>query len=335
MKESIDIQLSIIVPVYNVEEYIRPCIESIFRQNLDEECFEVIIVNDGTEDRSMEIIQDIIEQHKNITVINQENQGLSVARNNGISMAKGEYILMPDSDDLLIENSLPALLDKALETKADLIVADFLKMNDEEIVQLDSKYPPQEKFIIKEKSGQDLFLEDLNPHQCYVWRTLFRKDFILRNHISFVPGIYYQDVPFTHECYLKANRCIRTIWLLYIYRTRRLGSATASFSSQKARSFIIAISNTWKLRQIQGLSSTVRNKIEEDVYTSFSMMVYSTLHSIKRLSERNSIMDFLNTEVPDLNFTHGIKQRLISIMIKKMPHIFINLYYLYAQIIYK
>ena len=121
-------KLSIILPVYNVERYIKPCLESIFKQGLDEDDYEVIIVNDGTEDRSMEVIEDIIAAHSNITVINQKNLSLSVARNNGIAEAKGEYILMPDSDDLLIENSLKPLLDKALETKADLVVADFLEM---------------------------------------------------------------------------------------------------------------------------------------------------------------------------------------------------------------
>jgi glycosyltransferase involved in cell wall biosynthesis len=123
-------KLSIIIPVYNVEKYVRSCLESIFQQGLDEADFEIIIVNDGTKDRSMEVIEDIISQHSNITVIDQENLSLSVARNNGIAAAKGEYILMPDSDDLLIENSLKPLLDKALETKADCVVADFLEIGD-------------------------------------------------------------------------------------------------------------------------------------------------------------------------------------------------------------
>ncbi|MBQ2209990.1 MAG: glycosyltransferase, partial [Prevotella sp.] len=127
--------LSIIVPVYNVEKYIRPCIESIFKQGLDDADYEVIIINDGTKDRSMEMIADIISQHDNIKVINQENLSLSVARNNGIDIAEGEYILMPDSDDLLIENSLKPLLKKALKTKVDLIVADFLTMDDKQFEQ--------------------------------------------------------------------------------------------------------------------------------------------------------------------------------------------------------
>ena len=116
-----------------MEKYIRPCIESIFKQGLDESRFEVIIVNDGTKDRSMEVIADIINQHHNVTVFNQKNESLSVARNNGIAAAKGEYILMPDSDDILVEYSLPPLLNKAIETKVDLVVADFQVVEDKDM----------------------------------------------------------------------------------------------------------------------------------------------------------------------------------------------------------
>ncbi len=141
--------LSIVVPVYNVEKYVRTCIESIFKQGLDEKCFEVIIVNDGSTDRSLEVITDIISQHSNIVVINQENQGLSVARNNGIAAAKGEYILMPDSDDILIENSLAPLLEISTDTKADLVVADFFTMTNEEITSFNIKEFMQPEIQLK------------------------------------------------------------------------------------------------------------------------------------------------------------------------------------------
>jgi glycosyltransferase involved in cell wall biosynthesis len=141
--------LSIIVPVYKVEKYIHTCIESIYKQGLDEDSFELIIVNDGTPDNSMEMIQDIIAQHKNITIINQENQGISMARNNGIAIAKGQYILMPDSDDLLIENSVKPLLEKALETKADMVVADFVEMNDEEILSFSKKNSCSQRYSLR------------------------------------------------------------------------------------------------------------------------------------------------------------------------------------------
>lgn len=327
------LDLSIIVPVYNVEKYIRPCIESIFKQGLDDAVFEVIIVNDGSTDRSMDMISDIICQHDNIKVINQENQSLSVARNNGIAVAKGEYIIMPDSDDLLIENSLAPLLDIALETKVDMVAADFLKMHDEEITNFHGIN--QEDIKVSEKSGEEFTLSDLNAYQCYVWRSLFRRRFLIDNNISFIPGINYQDVPFTHECCIKANRCIKTTRLLNIYRIGRPGAATNSFSLQKARSFCIAIANTWKLRQINGLSPNVLYKIEEDVFASFSVMIYRTLHCMKSISERNSVMDTLNSIIPALKFTHNTKQRFTTFMIRNMPHLYINLYYLFAQLFFK
>jgi Glycosyltransferases involved in cell wall biogenesis len=325
--------LSIIVPVYQVEKYVRPCMESIFNQGIDDNRFEVIIVNDGTKDRSMEVIADIINQHKNITVINQENQSLSVARNNGIAVAKGEYILMPDSDDLLIENSLSPLLKIALETKVDMVVADFLKIDDKEIANYHGVN--QNNIKVKEKSGKELILEDLNPYQCYVWRSLFRRKFLIDNDISFIPGINYQDVPFTHECCIKANRCIRTSRLLNIYRMGRPGAATNSFSLQKANSFCIAIANTWKLRQINGLSPDVLYKIEENMFASFCDMIFKTLHCMKKISERNSVMDTLSATVPTLRFNHNIKQRFTTFMIRKFPHLYINLYYLYSQLFFK
>lgn len=326
--------LSIIVPVYNVEKYIRACIESLFRQGLDAERFEVIIVNDGTQDRSMEMIKDIIAAHSNISVINQENQGLSVARNNGIAAARGEYILMPDSDDLLIENSLMPLLEKALESQADLVVADFLRMKDEEIEANDTFCLQKDKFTYQEKNGEELFLQDLNPYHCFVWRTLFRRAFILENHLTFVPGIYIQDVPFTHECFLKAGKCIRAYWLLNIYRKGH-ESATRSFNEKKARDFCTAIAKTWELTRLEGLSPAQEEKLREDVYASFSMIIWIAVHKIEKASERTAIINYLKHQVPDLWFTNGIKQRLESFLYRYLPHLLINMHYLYAVIFRK
>ena len=326
--------LSIIVPVYNVEKYVRSCIESIFKQGLDEDRFEVIIVNDGTKDRSMEVIEDIIAAHTNITVINQENLSLSVARNNGIAAAKGEYILMPDSDDLLIENSLMPLLEKALETKVDMVVADFLSMTDEEIDNFYKEDFQQPELQFKKIVGEQLYLDVLNPYHCYVWRTLYKREFLVTKDLIFYPGIKYQDIPFTHECYLKANNCICSNIRLNIYR-KWPGSSTNAYKIDNSKHFITAIAITWKLRQIEGLSSNLVYKLEDNVYISFRTMLYDILHSIKGKNDRYVLMNYINFQAPDLNFTHSIQQKLITFMVKKMPHLFINIYYQYAQIVYK
>jgi len=223
--------LSFIISVYNVEKYIRTCIESIYQQDLDENSFEVIIVNDGTKDRSMEMIADLIEQHSNIIVINQENQGLSVARNNGIIKAMGEYIAMIDSDDLILKNSMKPLLEKALSSKADLMIADFIELTNEEISTLNHNYPIQKKEITTtEIRGIDI----LDTTTCkYCWRYLYKREFLLNNHILFEPCLTYaEDVPFITKCLVKARMCQKTTCLLNIYRKGNY-SASSILNIQK------------------------------------------------------------------------------------------------------
>ena len=324
------LDLSIIVPVYQVEQYIRPCIESIFKQGLDDDRFEVIIVNDGTKDHSMEVIADIISLHDNITVINQESQGSWVARNTGMSKASGEYLLFVDSDDLLIDHSLKPLLEKALKSKTDILVADYLEMNDEEIDEVYRNPPHQKDFTIQEKTGEQLFLEDLNPYHCYIWRSLFRKAFLQDNHLTFNTEFFFQDVPFLHECYIMANKCQRVSWLLNIYR-RGHESATHSFTKEKILVFCAAIAKTWDLTHLKGLTPAVLHKIQDDVYISFSHMVRKMCYYVKSSSNRNELIDYLMHETPDLIFKNGKKQMITSFFLRKMPHTYIQLRFLYCN----
>ena len=327
------ISLSIIIPVFGVEKYICTCLKSIYKQGLDEDIFEVIIVNDGTKDKSIDVIQDIIRQHNNTIVIEQKNQGSWVARNTGMNKASGEYILFLDPDDLLIESSLKPLLEKALETETDIIVADYLMMNDEEIEKTQDTPLLQRPFSFKEKTGEQLFIEDLNPHHCYIWRSLFKRKFLTDNQLTFIPEFYYQDVPFLHKCYLMANRCLRTPWLMTIYR-RGHESATYSFNQRKEKIFCIAIAKTWELKNLPRLNSpAVLTKLMNDVYTSFSVMLCSTVHAIKDSSERVDIIDYLKQIAPDLQFNNGIKQKIVSLIYNYFPHTFIQLRYYYGKIV--
>ena len=326
--------LSIIIPVFNVEKYICTCMESIFRQGLDEDIYEVIIVNDGTKDRSIDVIQDIISQHNNCRVLEQKNQGSWAARNTGLSKASGEYILYLDSDDFLIDGSLKPMLEKALETKIDIILADYLTKNDEEIERMKNEPPAQRPFTVKEKTGEQLFLDDMDPYHCYVWRCLFRREFLMTNHLYFNPEYYFQDDPFLHKTYLMANRCIRTPWLLTVYRKGH-ESATKSYNPRKVKIFAIAIAKTWELTRHDGLSAKVQNKLREDVYASFSMVTWIISHRIEKDSERIELIDYMKQQVPDLWFPNGLKQKYNSWMYRYFPHLFIRLRYLYAVVFKK
>lgn len=317
------LKLSIIIPVYQVEKYIRPCLESVFKQDLNDEDFEVIIVNDGTKDKSMEVIAGIIAQHQNITVINQENQGLSVARNNGIAIAKGEYLLMPDSDDLLVENSIRPLLELALKSKADLVVADFLKMSSREIDNFIG-FVQQQEMTMTKRTGRRIFLELLNPYECYVWRTLYNRKFIVDNQLKFIPGIRFQDIPFTYEVYLKAKVCLRTSWILNIYRIGRDGAATNGFDLNKTKDFSKAIRETWELTHLKGLPNKIVEKLKDNIHANVSGIIYAMHYSIHDFSEKVKLVKMLRQELPlDIRFNHNLLQRVETILFWHMPYLYV------------
>ena len=316
--------LSIIIPVYNVEKYIQACIDSIFRQGLAADRFEVIIVNDGTQDRSMEVIADIVAQHDNIVIINQENQGLSMARNNGMAIAKGEYILFVDSDDMLVSNSLKPIISLALETKPDMVVADYQVMDDEKIESLKRHEARQNgAFSYQETTGRELFLHHFIYYQCNVWRALYRREFLVANKMRFVPGIRYEDVPFTHEAYLRAKKCMRASWLLYIYRIGREGAITNGLDLSKAKDMSLSIGKTWQLLHVEGLSREEKYKLTANIHDIVSAMIYATVYTMPEMGDRLTVVSLLKQNVPEMWFDHGLLQRAESFLLWNAPKLYI------------
>lgn len=330
MMEEKNLLLSIIIPVYNVEKYIRTCLESVFLQGLDKSRFEVIIINDGTQDNSIGVISDIIKKHSNIILVNQDNRGLSEARNKGLTIAKGEYVLMVDSDDLLIENKLNNLLDIAIKSRVDILVADFCEMTDEQIAEYhnNKEIIPEEKIVkTVNKNGYQLFLDDLDLHQCYIWRSLFRREFLVKNEIMFIPGVLFEDIPYSHECYLKAERCIRVAVPFYIYR-RGHSSVTHTFNALKASNYSVAIAKTWDLTSMTQLPNEVMFRLKDNVYVHFSILIKLIAFELCNWEDKFAVMDYLRTVAPNLSFCEGRMQKIKTFMFKKMPHMLLILTYL-------
>lgn len=316
-------KLSIIIPVYNVERYVRACLESVFRQGLNDFEFEVVLVNDGTKDDSFGMISDIINIHSNIVVFEQDNQGLSVARNTGFSSAKGQYVLFLDSDDLLLDNTLGEILEQTMKSSADMGIADFVKLSDEDIQR---GLFSERKCIddIQLMSGHDFFLNEFNPQQCYVWRTLYRKEFLEDSNIRFIPHIYFEDVPFTTECYLNAKKCIKIPICFYVYRQRE-NSIVSSISLNKIKDFNVVISNLWLLYENNYYPSDIKNKLMDTIFVTFSIATWYIIHDVNLLSKRKNYINDLKTKVPNLFFSHGPKQKLVSLLFKYIPSIYLKL----------
>lgn len=314
-------QLSIIVPVYQVEQYIRPCLESIFRQGLDELCFEVILVNDGTRDNSMGVIQDILSQHQNILIVEQSNQGLSVARNRGMEKATGKYILFLDSDDLLVEDTLAMLLDEALKKQPDMLIADFIKMDDKKIEQ---HQPIHIDRTFQTTSATDLFLYSLNPRECYVWHTLYHREFLLKNQLRFIPDLYFEDIPFTTGCYLKARTCVKSTCVFYIYR-QRPQSICSFIDIRKIYDLNTIISLLWDMQSIFGLTHEQVHKIREIAFATFSLTLWYITEYQNLFAARKQLVSDIKQKIPHLIFTDNIKQYTVSILFRFIPYTYIYL----------
>lgn len=309
--------LSIIVSIYNVEKYVRTCIESIYRQGLDENKFEIIIINDGTKDKSMEVIADIIHQHSNIIVIEQENQGVSIARNRGIEMARGDYLIMLDSDDLLINYSIKPLLENAITLKPDFIIAEYIQMNDKEIEDFLNTSPNQkEAFNISEISGYNL----VDPAYCkFYWRSIYRKEFLIKNHISFIPGIQAQDIPFTNECFLKAKKCFKATWPFIIYR-RGHYSVSSLLNLKHANDISLAIKESWDLSKLPELSPQVRYKQQELLFILFySHICAITYGHLNNMTEIIMAFNFFKEKIPTISFNHSNKQKMWTLLYNNIP----------------
>jgi len=315
-------KLSIIIPVCNVEKYIGPCLESIYRQGLSDGDFEVIVVNDGSTDNSMKVVEDIRLHHHNIQIIHQDHAGPSVCRNEGMEMAKGEYVLFVDSDDLLMDNGLTVLLKKALDTSADMVVADFMRLNDDEITSVyDSQVTDSQ---VVDKTGLDYYVEDYDPEVgSFIWRILYKRTFLNENHIRLEPGVYYEDIPFLQECYLKAQRVIGVHLLYYIYRIRQR-SCTYSFTMKNAMDYNTAIANSWRLTEMGNLPERVVIRQKKNIYLFFNYAVDCIIGVFGDPSERKKIVDDMIRKVPDLRFTGGVEPEVVSALFRTIPHTYIR-----------
>lgn len=195
------IKLSIIVPVYNVEKYIGRCIESCMKQDLPQDEYELLIVNDGSSDGSMEVVRQFAQRYDNIRVVEQENAGLSAARNKGMSEAKGKYLWFVDSDDDINGDELKKLVDFAIAQTLDVLCFDIriIKQGQPTVTYPNHKYKCRKIF-----EGQVFFVDVAMPPSSCV--ALYRKDYLISNCLCFKEGIVHEDQEFTPRAYCLAKR---------------------------------------------------------------------------------------------------------------------------------
>ena len=247
---------SIIVPIYNVENYLAECLDSILAQTYTD--FELLLINDGSTDKSGEIAEQYANKEKErISLIHQQNAGQSVARNKGLQLARGEYIVFVDSDDRLKKDALAYYAEHLKNKNIDIIYTEFsLISNEGKELGRQKFWFDMDKFGGNIESGVTL-LRSLYQKKAvlftYLWQGAIKKTFLESNNITLREYIYSEDILFGLSCFSCAKKVFVSKECFYEYRQSLVSTTRGAFDDEKnikhIKSYLIVIEEIYKLAQ--------------------------------------------------------------------------------------
>ena len=211
--------ISIIIPVFNVESYLKQCLDSVVDNHPSH--IELILVNDGSTDSSSSICLEYRERYENIRYISQTNKGLSSARNTGIINSRGKYLLFLDSDDYIKDGVLSQIIIDIANSDKDIYFGRAYKCydNNSELSQTDYD-------LINDCTPQELFLHlnEINNFWFAAWLVIIKRDFLIVNNLFFKEGIFHEDELWVPMVFLYAQSVGKLNYGFYCYRINREGS---------------------------------------------------------------------------------------------------------------
>lgn len=283
--------LSVIIPVYNVEKYLEECINSFI---CDNDNLEIILVNDGSEDSSLEICERYRNQYSNIKIVDKPNGGLSSARNAGLEIANGEYILFLDSDDYLVKGSIPKIMEYINDKSVDVIMSGYYEV-------CNNKIEETINFNIDDHDDLDDIRAQIfnNDDQCIwtAWKFIVRKEFLKEKDIIFKEGYLHEDVDYTVKILLGMNTFKYMDLNWYCYRVSRDGSIMSKrkikSSIHTAQIIVDLEKEIKKSKEENKFYDLVMRKLSDTFFTTIRYSVNSTDEELKELSNLVSENRFL------------------------------------------
>ena len=232
-------KLSIIIPVYKVEKFIRSCLESVaYQECIDNSIYEVIVVNDGSPDNSIGIINTFDWGNVAHSVITQENKGLSGARNTGLDNAAGEYVWFVDSDDIISPNAVSLIVEKA--NNSDVINISHSRVIDGAV---------QVPIVLQDcATGLEMLKKGFSHEVPF---HIFKKKLLIDNGIKFYEGIFHEDSEFTPRCLYLAEKVVNIQTALYYYNIRG-GSIMTVVKSKRAFDYLKVANSLIRFSNEQG-----------------------------------------------------------------------------------
>ncbi len=214
-----NIKLSVIIPVYNVENYVEECILSVLNQSVND--MEVIVVDNGSTDNSMKIIKDIND--KRVKIYSIEQCGLGAARNYGLRVSNGKYVAFMDSDDFLINKNAYHDMINRLEKSNEVFITAKAKYYYEDWTFKSMEKNNNNIFKNKQLTSKEYLLESIKSNRIYVvvWLSIYNRSFLIDNNLFFKEGILHEDELFTNKLLLKLDNILLFDEEIYGYRQRK------------------------------------------------------------------------------------------------------------------
>ena len=209
--------VSIILPVFNAERFLSQCLDSILRQTYQD--WELIAVDDGSKDGSIEILKSYEKRDNRIHIISKENEGVSIARNVALEQTHGDYIYFVDSDDIVMHEALMILVKAMDSSNATFVKSDFLPIDEQgKQVFINKKQVIRRRYDGRVMDSEKFFKKILMK-EYFLWTCLFQKDIIVKNHIQFIPHCrLMEDAAFVADYLLYSDRNVYKDACVYGYR---------------------------------------------------------------------------------------------------------------------
>ncbi|HSJ66608.1 MAG TPA: glycosyltransferase [Anditalea sp.] len=317
-------KLSIIVPVFNIEFFIKPCLESIINVNLDYDEYEVIVIDDGSTDNSLAIINEFAADFKQIKVFSQKNKGLGSARNKGIEYASGDYIWFVDGDDLVNSENVASALIFACNQDLDVLAFDFQPVNE--------KGGPENWIEFKLKYKKDLTVTGpefylLNFAKSYIWLYFFRRKLFSDNNLAFEDSIKMQDGEIMPRIMLHCSTIKYLDKKLISYRFRENSAVNHKNETTRAHFYYSMVIVAHKLRILQqSLQNNdlmfkalgyKRNQLNQMLFTNLILNNYSkqtNIYFIKLLKEYRLLpFQKITGFTSKMNLVYNLIRRVVNI----------------------
>ena len=288
-------KVSVIVPVYNVEKYISKCLDTLVNQTLDD--IEIIIVNDGSKDKSKEIIKKYEMQYlEKIKYYEKENVGLSDARNYGMKYANGEYIAFLDSDDYVELDMYEKMYEIAKKENSDMVECNFIW-----------EYPNKTRDDIGEIYNNKK--EMIEKIRVVAWNKLIKKEIVEKSKVSFPVGFRYEDVEFTYKLipYLNKVSFIKKPLVHYIQRENSI----SNMQNEKTKEIFEVLDNVLRFYKENNFYEEYKNELEY-VYTRY--LLCSSLLRMVKIEDKNIRKKLLNETWENLNnkFPNWKKNKILN-----------------------